>query len=129
MAPIALAFAVLDLTGSKTDLGLVLTANWVPQLLLVLFGGVFADRLPRRKLLFATQLTLFVQALVLRILRRRRIPFLDKTMTLRLTEQWKFAQSRLGSRNNPLKQNLEVTGKPLNPLPVKQIRRVFDNAT
>ena len=47
MAPIALAFAVLDLTGSKTDLGLVLTATWVPQLLLVLFGGVFADRLPR----------------------------------------------------------------------------------
>ena len=47
MAPIALAFAVLDLTGSKTDLGIVLAANWVPQLFLVLFGGVFADRLPR----------------------------------------------------------------------------------
>jgi predicted MFS family arabinose efflux permease len=38
---------VLDLTGSATDLGLVLAAAWVPQLLLVLFGGVFADRLPR----------------------------------------------------------------------------------
>jgi len=47
VAPIALAFAVLDLTGSKTDLGIVLAANWVPQLVLVLFGGVFADRLPR----------------------------------------------------------------------------------
>jgi MFS family permease len=47
VAPIALAFAVLDLTGSKTDLGIVLAANWVPQLFLVLFGGVFADRLPR----------------------------------------------------------------------------------
>jgi len=47
VAPIALAFGVLDLTGSKSDLGFVLAANWVPQLVLILFGGVFADRLPR----------------------------------------------------------------------------------
>jgi MFS family permease len=38
---------VLDLTHSKSDLGFVLAANWVPQLFLILFGGVFADRLPR----------------------------------------------------------------------------------
>jgi len=47
VAPIALAFGVLDLTGSKSDLGFVLAATWVPQLILILFGGVFADRLPR----------------------------------------------------------------------------------
>jgi predicted MFS family arabinose efflux permease len=47
VAPIALAFGVLDLTGSKTDLGFVLAASMVPQVLLILFGGVFADRLPR----------------------------------------------------------------------------------
>jgi predicted MFS family arabinose efflux permease len=47
VAPIALAFGVLELTGSKTDLGLVLAAGMVPQVLLILFGGVFADRLPR----------------------------------------------------------------------------------
>ena len=47
VAPIALAFGVLDLTGSKSDLGLVLAAQWVPQLVLILLGGVFADRLPR----------------------------------------------------------------------------------
>jgi MFS family permease len=47
VAPIALAFGVLDLTHSKSDLGFVLAANWVPQLFLILFGGVFADRLPR----------------------------------------------------------------------------------
>lgn len=56
MAPIALAFGVLDLTGSKTDLGLVLAANWVPQLLLVLFGGVFADRLPRHLVMVGSNL-------------------------------------------------------------------------
>jgi MFS family permease len=47
VAPIALAFGVLDLTGSKSDLGFVLAATWIPQLILILFGGVFADRLPR----------------------------------------------------------------------------------
>jgi hypothetical protein len=47
IAPIALAFAVLDLHGSASDLGLVLAAAWVPQVLFILFGGVLADRLPR----------------------------------------------------------------------------------
>jgi len=56
VAPIALAFAVLDLTHSATDLGLVLAAAWVPQLLLVLFGGVFADRLPRHLVMVGSNL-------------------------------------------------------------------------
>ena len=46
--PIALAFAVLDLGGSPTDLGIVLVAGILPQTLFVLVGGVWADRLPRR---------------------------------------------------------------------------------
>jgi MFS family permease len=51
MAPVALAFAVLDLTGSKSDLGLVLAARQVPQIVLLLFGGVWADRLPRHRIM------------------------------------------------------------------------------
>ncbi|MGL6278564.1 MAG: MFS transporter, partial [Gaiella sp.] len=47
MAPIALAFAVLGLGGTATDLGLVLAAGALPQIALFLFGGVVADRLPR----------------------------------------------------------------------------------
>jgi predicted MFS family arabinose efflux permease len=46
-APIALAFAVLDLTGSGTDLGLVVAAGFVPQIVFILVGGIWADRLPR----------------------------------------------------------------------------------
>ena len=38
---------MLDLTGSATDLGLVLAARMVPVVLLLLVGGVWADRLPR----------------------------------------------------------------------------------
>ncbi|MFE7132678.1 MFS transporter [Streptomyces sp. NPDC057638] len=47
MAPIILAFAVLDLTGSAVTLGLVVGARSVATVLLVLFGGLLADRLPR----------------------------------------------------------------------------------
>lgn len=51
VAPIALAFAVLRLTGSAGDLGLVMAARTVTQVLLLLFGGVIADRFPRRAVL------------------------------------------------------------------------------
>ena len=48
LLPVAISFAVLDLTGSASDLGLVLAARLVPVALLVLAGGVWADRLPRQ---------------------------------------------------------------------------------
>ncbi|HET9507040.1 MAG TPA: MFS transporter [Gaiellaceae bacterium] len=48
IAPIALAFAVLDLTGSPTSLGLVLAARSIPQVVFMLVGGVIADRWPRQ---------------------------------------------------------------------------------
>ena len=47
MAPVGLAFAVLDLTGSTTDLGIVLASRSVATIILLLFGGVWADRLRR----------------------------------------------------------------------------------
>jgi MFS family permease len=53
-APIALAFAVLDLTGSPSDLGLVIGASFVPQLIFVLVGGIWADRLPRHHVMVAS---------------------------------------------------------------------------
>ncbi len=46
LVPVALAFGVLELTGSVTDLGLVLAATELPNVLLVLLAGVWADRLP-----------------------------------------------------------------------------------
>ncbi|GAB2579551.1 MFS transporter [Paractinoplanes abujensis] len=50
-APIALAFAVLDLTGSATDLGLVVGARTVVNVVFLLFGGVLADRMPKHLLM------------------------------------------------------------------------------
>lgn len=51
VAPVALAFAVLDLTGSAGDLGLVVAARSVASVALVLFGGVLADRWRRSTVL------------------------------------------------------------------------------
>ena len=45
--PVALAFAVLELDKSASALGLVFAARMIPLVVLVLVGGVWADRLPR----------------------------------------------------------------------------------
>lgn len=51
---VALALFVTDLTGSATDVGLVLGAQTLPLITFLLIGGVWADRLPRAKLMIAT---------------------------------------------------------------------------
>ena len=56
IAPVALAFAVLDLTGSKTDLGLILAAREIPLIVFLLAGGIWADRLPRNVVMVGANL-------------------------------------------------------------------------
>ena len=56
MTPVALAFAVLSLTDSPAALGLVLGAEAVPLTLLLLVGGVWADRLPRVRVMVTADL-------------------------------------------------------------------------
>jgi MFS family permease len=53
---VALAFAVLAI-GSPTDLGIVFAAKAVPLVGFLLVGGVFADRLSRRAVMLAADLT------------------------------------------------------------------------
>jgi len=47
IAPVAIAFAVLDLGGSATELGAVVGVYALADVLAVLWGGVLGDRLPR----------------------------------------------------------------------------------
>jgi MFS family permease len=56
---VAIALFVTQLTGSPTDLGIVLGAQTVPLVALVLFGGVWADRLPRHRIMIVTDLVRF----------------------------------------------------------------------
>src|SRR5262245_27979880 len=51
LVPVALAFAVVDLTGSASALGLVLATGFVSRIVLLLLGGVVADRMPRHRIM------------------------------------------------------------------------------
>ena len=55
MQVVARGYLAYDLTGKNSALGGVMLAFGVPQLLLGLWGGVLADRLPKRNLLFVCQ--------------------------------------------------------------------------
>jgi MFS family permease len=56
MTGVALAFAVLALSGSAADLGIVLASFMVPRVVFMLVGGVWADRLSRRAVMLTADL-------------------------------------------------------------------------
>jgi MFS family permease len=56
MVVIALAFAVLEIGGSASAIGLVLAVRTGALLLSLLFGGVVADRVPRRAVMISADL-------------------------------------------------------------------------
>lgn len=68
MQSIAQALLVLDLTGSGTDLGIIIALQSLPMLLAGPWGGVVADRFPKRRVLYITQTAFAIQALVLGLL-------------------------------------------------------------
>jgi MFS family permease len=69
IGPVAIAFAVLDLTGSASDLGIVLAARSLVITALVLVGCVFADRVsPRVAMLRADFTRMLVMAAIAALL-------------------------------------------------------------
>lgn len=68
MQTIALAWLVLQLTHSGTQLGLVTAAQFLPILLFGVWGGVIADHFDKRKVLYFTQSMLGLLALTLGLL-------------------------------------------------------------
>ena len=68
MQTVAQAFLVLQLTGSGTDLGLATGARFVPVFLFGPWGGLVADRLDKRRVLYATQALSGLLALTLGVL-------------------------------------------------------------
>ena len=65
MHTVAQSWLVLQLTDSPLRLGLIGTLQFGPILLFSIVTGAFADRLPKRRVLVTTQVTLAVLALVL----------------------------------------------------------------
>lgn len=55
MQSIALDWLVLELTGSPTAVGITMALQFLPMLLIGVYGGVLADRYPKRRLLMISQ--------------------------------------------------------------------------
>jgi len=68
MQTIAQAWLVLQITNSKIALGTVTMLQFLPITIFVLFAGVIADRVPKRRFLFFTQGLAMSQALALTVL-------------------------------------------------------------
>ncbi len=65
MQSTAQGYLVYSLTGSPAYLGLVGFVSGVPSWLFMLYGGIIADRVPRRTLMIITQLAMMVLAFIL----------------------------------------------------------------
>ncbi|MEU6174451.1 MFS transporter [Streptantibioticus parmotrematis] len=68
MSRIAQDWLVLSLTGSSTAVGITTALQFLPMLLFGLYGGVIADRYPKRQLLMLTQATMALLGLALAVL-------------------------------------------------------------
>jgi MFS family permease len=63
MQTVAAVWVVLSLTGSGVAVGLTTALQFLPMLLIGAWGGVLADRIPKRRLLIATQALMAIPAL------------------------------------------------------------------
>ena len=68
LIPVAIAFAVLGIGGSATELGIVFAAFAVAHVALVLAGGVWADRLPRQLVMVVCDVVRVVGEVILAVL-------------------------------------------------------------
>ncbi|HEX9455492.1 MAG TPA: MFS transporter, partial [Candidatus Binatia bacterium] len=56
---VAMAWQIYELTNSPLQIGMIGLARAVPQMVILLFGGLLADAMNRRKLMMVTQGSLF----------------------------------------------------------------------
>ncbi|MFC4242736.1 MFS transporter [Gryllotalpicola reticulitermitis] len=73
VAPIALAFAVLDLGFSTAQLGVVVAARSIPNVVFLLVGGVIADRMSRPVVLIGSSALSFLTQAAVAVLVLERV--------------------------------------------------------
>jgi MFS family permease len=107
MQRVAQAWLVLDLTGSGTAVGGLTALQFLPLLLAAPFGGVVADRVDKRRLLFFTQSMAGLTAATLGLL-----VFTDR-VELWMVYALAFALGVVGSFDNPARQSfvMEMVGR------------------
>jgi MFS family permease len=107
MQRVAQAWLVLDLTGSGTAVGGLTALQFLPLLLAAPFGGVVADRVDKRHLLFFTQSMAGLTAATLGLL------VLTDRVELWMVYALAFALGVVGSFDNPARQSfvMEMVGR------------------
>jgi MFS family permease len=107
MQRVAQAWLVLDLTGSGTAVGGVTALQFLPLLIAAPFGGVVADRVDKRRLLFVTQSLAGLTAATLGLL------VLTDRVELWMVYALAFVLGIVGSFDNPARQSfvMEMVGR------------------
>lgn len=82
MQSVAQSWLVLQLSHSPFTLGIITALQFLPVLVLSIFGGVLADRLPKRRVLLATQSSAMVLAFTLGILAQTQLVRIEHVMVL-----------------------------------------------
>jgi MFS family permease len=65
---VAMAWQIYELTNSPLQIGMIGLVRAVPQMIILLFGGLLADAMNRRKLMMVTQGSLFIVSAALALL-------------------------------------------------------------
>lgn len=112
MQATAQQYLVLELSGgSSAALGSVTVAQFLPSLLLSLFAGAMIDRVPRRRVLLATQITLMTTAAALALTTHLGIVTLPLVMLLA------FVSGSANAFDMPARQSMVVDFVPRSDVP------------
>ena len=124
MQTVALGWLVLRLSGDGLAVGVNLALQFLPMLLFGMWGGVFADRFDKRRLLIGTQAVLTLFALAFWILTMTETAQLWMVFTLT------FAMGTVSALDMPTRQSFvtEMVGPEGVPNAVSLNSAVFNGA-
>jgi MFS family permease len=107
MQRVAQAWLVLELTGSGSAVGAVTAFQFLPILLLAPFGGLIADRMDKRRVLYVTQTMAGVTAATLGVL------VLSDVVQLWMVFALALVHGTVGSFDNPARHAfvMEMVGR------------------
>lgn len=107
MQTTAQAWLVIELTRSPMALGLVTSFQFLPMMLLSLFGGVIADRFPKYRLILIMQIASLLQAAIFGVFVATRV------ITIELVYVMAALQGIINAIDNPVRQTFvgELVGR------------------
>ncbi|MEK6229389.1 MAG: MFS transporter [Actinomycetota bacterium] len=102
MQMVAEVWLILQLTGSGVAVGLLTAAQFAPILFFGAWGGLLADRIPKRRLLMITQAAMAIPALLLLALALTGL--VDAWMVVALA----FVRGSVNAIDNPARQSFVI---------------------